>query len=177
MYKASKWCRHTIWELPRYHFIYPHSSILKKREENPKEEMHLFQVIQLCTDRSHREGWARKNWCFWIVVLETTLESPLDCKEIKPVNPKVNQSRIFIGRTSLDAEAPILWPPDTNSRLIGKDPDAGKDWRQKEEGAAEDELVRQHHQLNGHDLRKLWVILKDSMLQCAAVHESQRDLI
>ena len=80
----------------------------------------------------HREGWAPKNWCFWIVVLETTLESPLDCKEIKPVNPKENQSRIFVGRT--DAEAPILWPPDTKSRLIGKDPDAGKDWRQKEEG-------------------------------------------
>ena len=138
----------------------------------------VFPVVMYgCESWTVKESWAPKNWCFWTVVLETTLESPLDCKEIKPVNPKVNQSRIFIGRTSLDAEAPILWPPDTNSRLIGKDPDAGKDWRQKEEGAAEDELVRQHHQLNGHDLRKLWVILKDSMLQCAAVHESQRDLI
>ena len=78
----------------------------------------------------HKDGWAPKNWCFWTVVLEKTLESPLDCKEIKLVNPKGNQSWIFIGKT--DAEAPILWPPDVNSQLIGKDPDAGKDCRQEE---------------------------------------------
>ena len=77
----------------------------------------------------HEESWAPKNWCFWVVVLEKTLESPLDCKEMKPVNPKGNQSWIFIGRT--EAEAPILWPCDAKSQLIGKDPDPGKDWRQR----------------------------------------------
>ena len=88
----------------------------------------------------HKEGWVLKNWCFQIVVLEKTLESLLDCKKIKPVNPKGNQPWIFIGRT--DAEAPILWPPDVKSSLIGKDPDAGKDWRQKEKRVAEEEMVR-----------------------------------
>ena len=82
----------------------------------------------------HNEGWALKNWCFWIVVLEKTLKSPWDWKEIKAVNPKGNQSWIFIGRTDAEAEAPILWPPDLKSWLIGKDPDAGNDWRQKEKG-------------------------------------------
>ena len=87
----------------------------------------------------HKEGWEPKNWCFWIV-LENTLESPLDGKEIKPVNPNENQPWIFIGRT--DAEAPVLWPPDAKSQLIEKDPDAGKDWKQKEKEVAEDEMVR-----------------------------------
>ena len=95
----------------------------------------------------NKEGWALKNWCFWTVVFEKTPESPLDCKEIKPVHPKGNQPWIFFGRT--DAEAPILWPPDVKSQLIGKDPDAGKDWRQEEKGATEDEMVGWHHQLNG----------------------------
>ena len=84
----------------------------------------------------HKEGWLLKNWCFWAVVLEKTLESPLDCKEIKPVNPKGNQPRIFIGRTDAEAEAPILWPPDAKSWLIRKDP--GKDWRQEEKGTTEE---------------------------------------
>jgi len=88
----------------------------------------------------HKEDWAPKNWCFQIVVLEKTLESPLNCKEIKPVNPKGNQSWIFIGRT--DAEAPVFWPPDVKSWLIGKDCDAGKDWKQKEKGMTEDEMAR-----------------------------------
>ena len=88
----------------------------------------------------HKEGWVLKNWCFWTVVLEKTLESPLDCKEIKPVNPKGNQLWIFTGKT--DAEAPILWPPDAKGRLIGKDRDAGKDWRQEEKGAAKNEMIR-----------------------------------
>ena len=95
----------------------------------------------------HKEGWMLKNWCFWTVVLEQTPENPLDCKEIQPVNPKGNQSWIFIGRT--DAEAPILWPPDARSRLIGKDPDAGKDWRQEKKGTTEEEVVGWHHRLNG----------------------------
>ena len=82
----------------------------------------------------HKEGWEPKNWCFWTVVLEKTLESPLDCKVIQPVHPKGNQSWIFIGRTDAEAEAPVLWPPDVKSRLIGKDPDAGKDWGQEDRG-------------------------------------------
>ena len=82
----------------------------------------------------HTEGWVLKNWGFWIVVLEKTLESPLDCKEIIPVNPKGNQSWLFIGRTDAEAETPILWPPDVKNWLIGKHPDAGKDWRQEEKG-------------------------------------------
>ena len=89
----------------------------------------------------HKESWAPKNWCFWTVVLEKTLESPLDCKEIKPVNPKGNQSWIFIGKTDAEAETPILWPPDVKNRLIGKDPDVGKDWRQEEKGTPEDEMA------------------------------------
>ena len=90
----------------------------------------------------HKEGWALKNWCFWTVVLEKTLESPLSCKEIKSVSPKGNQPWIFIGRTDDEAEAPVLCPPDVKNWLIGKDPDVGKDWRQKEKRVAEDEIVR-----------------------------------
>ena len=82
----------------------------------------------------HKEGWVPKNWCFQLVVLKNTLQSPLDCKEIKPVNPKGNQPQIFIGRTNAEAEAPILWPPDVKSWLTGKDPEVGKVWRQKREG-------------------------------------------
>ena len=91
-----------------------------------------------------------KNWCFWTVVLEKTLESPLDCKEIQPVHPKGNQSWIFIGRTDVEAEAPIIWPPEAKNWLIGKDPGAGKDWRQ-EKGMTEDEMFGWHHQLNGYE--------------------------
>ena len=93
-----------------------------------------------------------KNWCFWTVVLEKTLESPLDCKEIKPVNPKGNQPWILIGRTDAEAEASILWPQFVKNWLIGKDPDAGKDWRQEEMRATEDEMLGWHHQFNGHEL-------------------------
>ena len=89
-----------------------------------------------------KEGWAWNNQCFWILVLEKTLESPLDCKEVKPVIPKENQPWIFTGRADAEAEAPILWPTDAKSRPTGKYPDAAKDWRQKEKGAAEDEMVR-----------------------------------
>ena len=99
----------------------------------------------------YKEGWKLKNWCFWTVVLEKTLESPLNCKEIKPVNPKGNQSWISIGRTDAEAETPILWPPTVKSWLIWKDPDAGKDWRQEEKGMTEDEMVRWHHWLSGHE--------------------------
>ena len=102
----------------------------------------------------HKEAWVLKNWCFWIVELEKTLESPLDRKETKPINPKGNQPWIFIGRTDAEAEAPILWPPDAKSWLIGKDPDAGKDWRWKEKGMTEDEMVGWHHQLSGYDFEQ-----------------------
>ena len=98
----------------------------------------------------HKESWAPKNWCFWTVVLEKTLESPSGCKEIQPVSPKGNQSWIFIGRTDADTETPIFWPPDAKNWLIGKDPDAVKDWRW-EKGTTEDELVGWYHRLNGHD--------------------------
>ena len=100
----------------------------------------------------HKEYQALKNWCFWTVVLEKTLESPLDCKEVKPVNPKGNQPSIFIGRTA-EAEAPILWPPDVKNQLIRKDPDAGKDWRQEEKGKTEDEMVGWHDWLSGHEFK------------------------
>ena len=100
----------------------------------------------------HKEGWVPKNWCFWTVVLEKILESLLDCKEIKPVNLKGNQLWIFIGRT--DAEAPILWPSNTKSWFIGKDPDAGKYWGQEEKGMTEDETVGWHHRLHGHEFEQ-----------------------
>jgi len=99
-------------------------------------------------------NWALKNWRFWTVVLEKTLESPLDCKEIQPVNPKGNQSWIFIGRTDAEAETPILWPPDANSRLVGKDPDTGENWRQEEKGTTEDEMVGWHHRLDRHEFEQ-----------------------
>ena len=99
----------------------------------------------------HKDGWAPKNRWFWTVVLEKILESPLDCKEIQLVHLKGNQSWIFIGRTDAEAETPILWPSDVKSCLIGKDPDAGKDWRQEEKGMTEDEMVGWHHQLDGHE--------------------------
>ena len=102
----------------------------------------------------HKEGWVPKNWCFWTVVLEKTLESPLDCKEIQPVHPKGNQSWIFIGRTDVEAETPILWPPDARNWLTGKDRDAGKEWRWEEKGTTEDEMVWWHHWLNGHKFEK-----------------------
>ena len=103
---------------------------------------------------NHKESWAPKNWCYWTVVLEKALESLLDCKEIKLVNPKGNQSWIFIRRTDAKVEAPVLWPPDVNSLLIRKDPDAGKDWRWEEKGTTEDEMVGWHHQLNGHEFKQ-----------------------
>jgi len=98
----------------------------------------------------YKESWALKNWCFWTVVLQKTPESPLDNKEIQPVHPKWNQSWVFIGRTDVEAETPILWPPDGKSCPIGKDPDAGKDWRRGEKGTIEDEMVGWHHWLNAH---------------------------
>ena len=96
------------------------------------------------------ESWTLKNWCFWTVVLEKALESPLDCKEIQPVHPKGDQSWVFFGRTDVEAETLIFWPPDAKSWFIGKEPDTGKDWGQEEKGTTEDEMIGWHHRLNGH---------------------------
>ena len=120
----------------------------------------------LMWELDHKEGWALKNWCFWTVVLEKTLESPLDCKEIKPVNLKGDQPWIFTGRTDAIAEA----PPDAKSWLIGKDPDAAKDWGQKEKEVTEDKTVGWHHWLNGMSLSKLPEIVKDRRAWRAVVH-------
>ena len=123
-------------------------------------------------DLDYKESWAPKNWCFWTVVLEKTLESPLDCKEMQPVHPKGNESWIYIGRTDVEAETPILCPSDVKSQLIEKDPDAGKDWRREEKGMIEDEMVEWHHQLNGLDvsLSSLREMVKDSEAWRATVH-------
>ena len=109
-------------------------------------------VIIYGCELDHEESWTQKSWCFGAVVLTKTLESPLDFKEIQPVNPKRNQSWIFIGR--IDAEVPILWPPDAKNWLIWKDPDARKDWRREEKGTTEDEMVGWPHQLNGHEFEQ-----------------------
>ena len=130
-------------------------SILKRREITLPTKVHLVKAMVFLVSHvwmwelDYKESWVQKNWCFWTVVLEKTLESPLDCKEIQPVHPKGDQSWVFIGRTDVEAETPILWPPDSKSWLIWKDPDAGHDCGQ-EKGLTEDEMVGWHHQLNGH---------------------------
>ena len=133
-------------------------SVLKSRDITLPTKVHIVKAIYGFSSSSvqiwvldHKEGWPLKNWCLWTVVLEKTLERPLDSKEIKPVNPKGDQPWILIGRT--DAEAPILSPPDAKSQLIRKDTDAGKDWRQEETGTT-DQTVRWHHWLNGHEFEK-----------------------
>ena len=125
-----------------------------------------------------KEGWALKNWCFITVVLEKTVENALDSKEIKPVSPEGNQSWIFTRRMNAEADAPIVWPPDAKS-LIGKDPDAGIAWRQKEQGEAEDEMVRQHHRLNGLNLSEFriqWRTGDSGMLQFMQSQRVVQDL-
>ena len=121
------------------------------------------------------------NWCFPIVVLEKTFESPLDSKEIKPVNPKGNHPSIFNGRTDAEVEAPILWPPDAKSWLTGKDPDTGKDWGQEENGVTEDEMVGSYHRLNGRwvwaNSRREWRTEKPGMLQFMGLPRMGHDLV
>ena len=111
----------------------------------------VFPVVMYgCESWDCEESWALKTWCFWTVVLEKTLESTLDCKEIQPVHPKGDQSWVFIGRTDAEAETPVLWRPNEKSWLTGKDPDAGRGWGQ-EKGTTEDEMAGWHHQLDGHE--------------------------
>ena len=134
-------------------------SILKSKtllcQQSPSGQSYGFSSSHVWMwELDYKESWAPKNWCVWTVVLEKTLESPLDCKEIQSVHPKGNQSWIFIGRTDAEAETPILWPPDVKNWLIWKDPDAGKDWRQEEKGTTEDEVVGWHHRLDGHEFEQ-----------------------
>ena len=151
-------CSH---EIKRYLFLERKAmtnlgSILKSRDITLPTKFHLVKAMFFSSSHvwmwelDSKESWAPKNWCFWPVVLDKTLESPLDYKEIQPVRAKGDQSWMFIGRTEVEAETPILWPPDAKNWLIGKDPDAGKDWRWEEKGMIEDEMVGWHHQLDGH---------------------------
>ena len=151
-------------------------SILKSRDITLQTKVHLvkamvFPVVVLWMwELDYKESWVSKNWCFWAVVSEKTVESPLDCKKIQPVNPKGNQSWIFIWRSDVEAETPIFWPPDGKNWLIGKDPDAGKDWRQEEKGRTEDEIVGWHHQMNGYDFEQAQKLVMDREAWCALVH-------
>ena len=122
--------------------------------KGPSSQSYVFSSGHVWIwELNHKESWMAKNWCFWTVVMKTTLESPLDYKENKPVNPKGSQPWIFIGGADAEAETPILWPPDVKNWLTGKYPDTGKNWRQ-EKGVTEDEIVRRHHRLNGHEFEQ-----------------------
>ena len=134
----------------------PKEHVKKQRhyfsDKSPYSQSYVFSSSHIWMwELNHKEGWVPKNWCFQTMVLEKTLESPLDSQEIKPVNPKGNQPWIFIGKTDAKAEAPVVWPTALKSQLIWKDPDARKDWRQEEKGVTEDEMVRWHHWHNGNE--------------------------
>ena len=153
---------------------------MKNRDIALPTKVHIVKSVVFSSghvwmwELDHKKSWAPKNWCFWTVVLEKTLESPLDYTEIKSVSPKENQSWIFIGRTNAETEAPILWPPDVKNWLIRKDPDAGKDWRQEEKGTTEDEMVGWHHWFDGHEFKQTPESkVMDKKAWCAAVLWSQ----
>ena len=155
---ADSDCSHEIKTLAPWKESYdqPRQHIKKQRHyfsnKGPSSQGYGFSSSHVWMwELDCNETWVLKNWCFWTVVLEKTLESPLDCKEIQPVNPKGNQSWVLIGRTDVEAEAPILQPPDVKYWLIWKDPDPGKDWRWEEKEKTEDEMVGWHHRLNGHE--------------------------
>jgi len=142
-------------------------SILKSRhyfaDKGPSSQSFGFSSSHIqMWELDYKESWALKNWCFWTVVLEKTLESPLDSKGIKPVHPKGNQSWKLIGRADAEAETLILCPPEVKTQLIGKDPDSGKDWRQEEKGTTEDEMVGWNHRLMDKSLSKLRNLVTDS---------------
>ena len=132
-------------------------SIIKKQrhyfaDKGPSNQGYGFSCGHVWMwELDYKESWVPKNWCFWTVVLEKTFETPLDSKEMQPVHPKGDQSWVFMGRTDVEAETPVLWPPDAKSWLISKDPTAGKDWGQEEKGTVEFEMVGWHYWLNGHD--------------------------
>ena len=141
-------------------------SILKSRDITLPTKVHLVTALVFSVSHvwmwelDYKESWTLKNWCFWTVVLEKTLENPLYCKEIQSVHPKGNQSWIFIGRTDVEAETLILWPPDAKNWLIWKDPDAGKDWKCEEKEMTEDEMVGWHNQLDGREFEHTWPLEK-----------------
>ena len=153
----------------------PRQHIKKQRHhfanKGPSSQGYGFSSVHVWLWKlDYKESWVPKNWCFWAVVLEKTLESPLDCKEIQPVHPKGDQSWAFIGRTDFEAETPILWPPDVKSWLIWKDSDAGKDWGQEDKGTTEDETVGWHHQCSGHGFGWTPGFLMDRKAWPAVVH-------
>ena len=138
------------YDQPRQHIKNQGHYFVKK---GPCSESYGFSNSHVWMwELDYKENWAQKNWCFWTVVLEKTLESPLDCKQIQQVHPKGNQSWIFTERTDAEPETPILWPLDAKNWL--KDPDAGKDWRQEEKWMTEDEIVGWHHRLSGHEFER-----------------------
>ena len=162
-------------------FDKPKQHIKKQRHyfasKDPSSQSYGFSGSYVCIgDLDHKEGWAPKNRCFWVVVLDKTLESLLVSKEIKPVHPKGNQSWICIGRTDAEAETPILWPPDSRSWIFGKDPDVGKDWGQEENGVTEDEMVVGIINTVDMSVRKLWETVKDREVWQAVVHEITKSL-
>ena len=149
---TAKWISYMYTYIPRQH-------IKKQRhyftDKGPSSQSYGFSSSHAWMwDLDYKESWVLKNWCLWTVMLEKTLESLLDCKEIQPVHPKGNQSWIFIGRTDAEAETPILWPPVAKNWLIGKDHDTGENWRQEEKGMTEDAMVRWHHWLDGHEFEQ-----------------------
>ena len=140
-------------------YDWPRQHIKKQRhyfaDKGPSSQSYGFSSSHVCMwELDHKESWALKNWCFWTVVLDKTFENVLDYKEIKPVNLKRNQSWIFTGRSDVEAETPIVWPPDAKNWLLGKDPDAGKDWRWEEKGTTEEEKDWWHHRLNGDEFEQ-----------------------
>ena len=151
----------------------PTQHITKQRHyftnKGPSSQSNVFSSNHVrLWELDYKKSWVPKNWCFWTMVLEKTLESPMDCKEVQPVHPKGNKSWTFIGRTDAEVEAPILWTPDVKRWLFGKDP--GKDWRQEEKRAMENKMIGWHHQLNGHEFEQTSGDSKDREAWCAAVH-------
>jgi len=159
-------------------------SILKSRDITLPTKVRLVKAVFFSSSHvwmwelDHKKDWVPKNWFFWTVVLENTHESPLDCKEIQAVNPKGNQPWIFIGKTDAEGEAPVLWPPDMKNWLIGKDPEAGKDWRPQEKVPTEDETVGWHHWLDGWaSSGSWWWTGKLVMLQSMGLQSVRHDWV